>query len=330
MATRMKHLVVGASMAVALALVAGATTSVAAALRTIQMFDQCDPDTFNAAFGDDTCVGNAGGVKLDVSISQLIHHGAAGALALHPGSGPHSGGAWSSSPRTMAARLTRSQRSIEFGGGFVDELNDILGLTPDTRMRGAGAHLPSGLIFPDRAPNRKTKNLGAPLHVLHSLLDAHGRDRPVAPQRSPQRNCSTLIAATGDGVGPQRALTQRHEADAAFVRGRALFLGPSAFGANQHRGIARRRLRLERPTAPRHRRRLRARRASAGATAQVRRAGLDRQRHLNRRHHGPARLLHRGNRDAPPPIDPARRASAPRRWFPSAWRRRAARRRCRA
>jgi hypothetical protein len=35
----MKHLVAGASMAVALALVTGATTGVAAALRTIQMFD---------------------------------------------------------------------------------------------------------------------------------------------------------------------------------------------------------------------------------------------------------------------------------------------------
>jgi hypothetical protein len=30
------------------------TTGVAAALRTIQMFDQCDPDTFNAMFGDGT------------------------------------------------------------------------------------------------------------------------------------------------------------------------------------------------------------------------------------------------------------------------------------
>jgi hypothetical protein len=50
----MKHLVTGAAIAVALALVTGGTTGVAAALRTIQMFDQCDPDTFNAMFGDGT------------------------------------------------------------------------------------------------------------------------------------------------------------------------------------------------------------------------------------------------------------------------------------
>jgi len=129
MATRMPHLVAAVTIAAALCLVTGATTGMAATVRTVQIFDQCDPDTFNAFGGPGTCVGNAGGVQFDVFISQLMHHGSAGA--------------WHFTPDPL--RLREGEEFIatnrggeahtfteveEFGGGFFQPLNDLLGLTP--------------------------------------------------------------------------------------------------------------------------------------------------------------------------------------------------------
>jgi len=159
MATRMKHLVVGASIAVALALVTGATTGVAAALRTIQMFDQCDPDTFNAMFGDGTCVGNAGGVKLDVFISQLIHHGSAGAWHFTPDPLRIEEGTEFIATNSGGEAHTFTEVD-EFGGGFVDELNDILGLTPTPECAALVPTLPDGLIFPGQSTEPEDEEPG--------------------------------------------------------------------------------------------------------------------------------------------------------------------------
>src|SRR5438128_1376641 len=41
--------------------------------KTVRMMDECDPTTFNAAFGPGTCERKGGGVKLDHFISQLTH-----------------------------------------------------------------------------------------------------------------------------------------------------------------------------------------------------------------------------------------------------------------
>src|SRR5262245_20176990 len=129
MAARTHHFLAALTMAAALTLVTGATTGSAAQVRTIRIFDQCDPETFNGMFGPGTCIGNAGGVKLDVFISQLMHHGAAGA--------------WHFTPDPV--RLKEGEEFIatnfggedhtftevdEFGGGFLQPLNAILGLTP--------------------------------------------------------------------------------------------------------------------------------------------------------------------------------------------------------
>ena len=99
------------------------------AVHPIEMLDQCDPATFNAAIGPGTCTSSHSGIKFDKFIGQLISTGNAPA--------------WRNSPSTFTAAFGTQlvavnrggevhtfTRVAEFGGGVVPVLNDILGLTP--------------------------------------------------------------------------------------------------------------------------------------------------------------------------------------------------------
>ena len=113
------------------ALVALAAASIALAAPSsgnVVMLDACDPATFNAAIGEGTCERPGGGVTFDTFIGQLLANGTAPAWRF-------------SGPATVAAggTLTAVNRGGEFhtftkvaafGGGCVDELNELLGLTP--------------------------------------------------------------------------------------------------------------------------------------------------------------------------------------------------------
>lgn len=93
----------------------------------VTMFDACDPDTFNAALGEGTCI-RSGGVRLDDFLEQLRRHGSIGA--------------WRFAPPNVSMRvgqlLVATNRGgeahtftevEEFGGGIVPPLNEALGLT---------------------------------------------------------------------------------------------------------------------------------------------------------------------------------------------------------
>jgi hypothetical protein len=147
MLTRSHHLVAALTVALALSLVMGRTTSFASTVRTIQIFDQCDPDTFNAVFGDGTCVGNAGGVKFDVFISLLTKHGSAGPWHFTPDPVRLKDGEQFVATNHGGEAHTFTEVD-EFGGGFVPELNAILGLTPTPECAALAGNLPAGLIFP--------------------------------------------------------------------------------------------------------------------------------------------------------------------------------------
>ena len=114
----------GALMALAGASIASAAPSSG----TVMMLDACDPATFNAAIGEGTCERPGGGVTFDSFIGQLLKHGTAPSWRF-------------AGPATVAAggTLTAVNRGGEFhtftkvaafGGGCVDELNELLGLTP--------------------------------------------------------------------------------------------------------------------------------------------------------------------------------------------------------
>jgi hypothetical protein len=114
----------GSGIAVALACAVVAASAAAAPM--VKVRDACDPATFNAALGPGTCI-DGGNVTFDSFIDRLIRTGD------HP--------LWRFTPgrATVPARQTISvsnvggefhtfSRTDEFGGGFVEELNEILGL----------------------------------------------------------------------------------------------------------------------------------------------------------------------------------------------------------
>ena len=95
----------------------------------IELLDQCDPATFNAAVGPGTCMSGHPGIKFDRFINQLIT--------------TQDAPAWRNAPNNFTAALGTQLVAINrggevhtftrvaaFGGGVVPVLNQILGLTP--------------------------------------------------------------------------------------------------------------------------------------------------------------------------------------------------------
>ena len=93
----------------------------------VGLFDACDPETFNAALGEGSCT-RSGGVRFDTFLEQLGRH--------------HSIGAWHFAPSNVTMKvgelLVATNRGgevhtftevEEFGGGVVDQLNQLTGLT---------------------------------------------------------------------------------------------------------------------------------------------------------------------------------------------------------
>ena len=107
----------------------GALAAARPAPQPIELLDQCDPATFNAAIGPGTCMSSHSGIKFDAFINQLITKGDAPA--------------WRNAPvkltATLGTQLVAVNRGGEvhtfthvhaFAGGVVPELNAILGLQP--------------------------------------------------------------------------------------------------------------------------------------------------------------------------------------------------------
>ena len=93
---------------------------------TVTLSDGCDPETFNAAFGDGTCT-RSGGVRLPNFLDDLRKH--------------QSAGAWHMAPNEVTLKVGEVLSAFnhggevhsftevkEFGGGFFQPINDILGL----------------------------------------------------------------------------------------------------------------------------------------------------------------------------------------------------------
>jgi plastocyanin len=129
-----RRLATVAGLVALLALVPAAGASAASATRQVQMLDDCDPATFNAAIGPGTCVKD-GGTTFSEFIAQLLAQGRAPAwrfapaqLNLDPGG-------------TLAATNRGGEdhtftEVANFGGGCIAALNDLLGLTPVPECAG--------------------------------------------------------------------------------------------------------------------------------------------------------------------------------------------------
>jgi hypothetical protein len=111
----------------------------------IDLFDACDPETFDAAVGPGTCVRN-GGVRFENFLELLTKH--------------HSVGAWHMTPPQthldvgdvlMAVNHGGETHTFtevdEFGGGIVPLLNERMGLTtvaPECNALAPAAFIPAG------------------------------------------------------------------------------------------------------------------------------------------------------------------------------------------
>jgi len=147
-----RNIVTAGCISVGLAVALAGTVAMAAGLRTVDINDQCDPASFNAAFGPGTCVTTHAGVQLDNFIRELTQ--------------TQKVGAWNFAPRQVSlgngqAFLAENRGGEvhtftevdEFGGGIVPLLNTLSGNpvpAPECGVLGSSDFIPPGsMTAPD-------------------------------------------------------------------------------------------------------------------------------------------------------------------------------------
>jgi plastocyanin len=123
-----RKILAAAASALAAALVVVAVASGAAQSRSVQVLDDCEAASFNAAIGPGTCVKD-GGVTFSEFIDQLVTQGRAPAWRFSPEQLQLSAGGTLNAHNRGGEFHTLTEVAA-FGGGCVPELNEILGLTP--------------------------------------------------------------------------------------------------------------------------------------------------------------------------------------------------------
>ena len=166
------------SLAASLVLVLSfASTAVAGpSHRTVQIHDDCDAETFNAVLGPDTCVKD-GDVTFEEFVGSLI------AGTPHP--------SWRFSPThaklDAGGTVTAKNRGGEFhtftevaqfGGGCVEEVNELMGLEPVPECANAGMLFGTTGVAP--GGSRTTAPLAAGTHRFQCIIHPSQRTTIVA------------------------------------------------------------------------------------------------------------------------------------------------------
>ncbi|HEV2708297.1 MAG TPA: hypothetical protein VGV59_20450 [Pyrinomonadaceae bacterium] len=116
---------ISATALVLLLLITTARTGAVSGARTIQVRDDCDPATFNAALGAGTCVGN-GGTTFEEFNAELASTQKVGSWKFNPHKFKIDAG-----ERTLlenrGGEFHTFTKVAEFGGGIVQPLNDLSG-----------------------------------------------------------------------------------------------------------------------------------------------------------------------------------------------------------
>ena len=123
-----------AGLAALLLAVLAAGASAASATRQVQVLDDCDPATFNAAIGPGTCVKD-GTTTFPAFIGQLLAQGRAPAWRFAPAQLNLDAGGRLQANNRGGEDHTFTQVAT-FGGGCIQALNDLLGLTPVPECAG--------------------------------------------------------------------------------------------------------------------------------------------------------------------------------------------------
>jgi hypothetical protein len=119
---RRRFLVAAVGLGALFGSVAGAGAS---GERFLKVMDQCEPVSFNAVLGPGACVGD-GMITFSAFITQLINHQEAFAWSFRPERTTLSGGR-NLRANNVGGEFHTVTRVAEFGGGFVDDLNELSG-----------------------------------------------------------------------------------------------------------------------------------------------------------------------------------------------------------
>jgi plastocyanin len=115
-----------AGSGVAVLLACAVLAAPAAGAPAVKMRDACDPATFNAVLGAGACI-DGGNVTFDAFIDRLIRTGDHPLWRFTPGSATVPAGQ-TIPVSNVGGEFHTFSRTVEFGGGFADELNELLGL----------------------------------------------------------------------------------------------------------------------------------------------------------------------------------------------------------
>ena len=173
-----KRAFLGLVSALALALSAVSTTTAASPHRQVQVLDDCDAATFDAALHDPNACVKSDGTPFDEFIGQLIAMGRAPAWRFAPARIKLPAGA-AIDAYNRGGEFHTFTEVAAFGGGCVDVLNQILGLTPVPECAHAGVLFATTGI----APGGELE--GAPLprgtHRFECLIHPWMRTTVIVP-----------------------------------------------------------------------------------------------------------------------------------------------------
>jgi hypothetical protein len=115
-----------AGCGVAAVLTCAVLVAPAARAPMVKARDACDPATFNAVLGAGACV-DGGNVTFDAFIDRLIRTGDHPLRRFTPGRATVPAGQ-TIPVSNVGGEFHTFSRTVEFGGGFVEDLNELLGL----------------------------------------------------------------------------------------------------------------------------------------------------------------------------------------------------------
>jgi plastocyanin len=115
---------VGAGVAVAL--ICALVAAPASAAPMVKVRDACDPATFDAVLGEGACV-DGGNVTFDSFIDRLVRTGDHPLWRFTPDRATVPAGE-TIEVSNVGGEFHTFSRTVEFGGGFVEEINELLGL----------------------------------------------------------------------------------------------------------------------------------------------------------------------------------------------------------
>jgi plastocyanin len=162
-----RRLALAAGIAALLVLVPAAGASATSATRQVQALDDCDPTTFNAAIGPGTCVKD-GGTTFSEFVAQLLAQGRAPAWRFAPAQ-LSLGAGGTLQARNRGGEVHTFTQVANFGGGCIQALNGLLGLTPVPECAG----FPGGAFAATAVPpggTLTTSPLAPGIHRFECLI----------------------------------------------------------------------------------------------------------------------------------------------------------------